>query len=325
MHRTVFLLLALLATAAVAQRLPEPEQFIDKSVITFPASIDPYMLAEIQYDADLWTHGVTSIWTLGAAPDGLRLSVFVYPIGHATESDVVAQQMADIEHYIRDTAKQGTYTHLTVGERMPFVVVAPKPSVLEEHEDKGGEQRKGDKDGDADEPFDLVPQPEVRVVANDASDPIAAALAAARPLANNHGQRQSFRFTLDGVPMRSLGYVFYRQLFAFKVRVSTPEDSMDDATFEALADTVTRTLVPHIHVENYGQCGRIILPAPSSSAGDEDQADATARQLLLEIARVRTSNCAETEGSMPTHEPRRERRVEILYPPRTWRQNAAHE
>lgn len=309
MHRTLLVLL-LLATTTVAQKLPEPEQFIDKSIISFPNTSEQYVLIETHYDPEQWPYGVTSQWSVDGAPEGLRLSVFVYPIGRAGESDAVAEQVADVEHQMHEAVKQGAYSDLSVGERKPFVVVAAKSSILKE---------RGARDADADKPVDLAPQPEVGVEANDASDPLATALAAAQPSANNHGQRQSFRFTREGVPMRSLGYVFYRHLFAFKVRVTAPADSMDDTTFEALADTATRKLVPRIQVENYGQCGSITVAAPHPDADKEALSRSAAEVLLRGMAHVLAGNCAATEGVKTEHEPRGETRIAIVYPPDSWR------
>ena len=119
--------------------------------------------------------------------------------------------------------------------------------------------------------------------------------------------------------MRSLGYVFYRHLFAFKVRVTASADSMDDTTFEALADTATRKLVPRIQVENYGQCGSIAVTAPHPDVDEETRSRAAAEELLRGTARVLAGNCAATEGVKPAHERHGETRIAIVYPPDSWR------
>jgi hypothetical protein len=153
----------------------------------------------------------------------------------------------------------------------------------------------------------------------DESDPLAATIAAAMPSPNSHGIRQSFRFSQDDVPMRSLAYVFHRHLYGFKVRISTPADSMDDATFTALADTATRNLVPRIDVLNIGRCGEISLSEAAEDADSEAASQEMARQMIVGLARVRAANCAADEGDSPREEAGGTRRIELVFPPDTWR------
>lgn len=307
MRLTAVLLTTLLATAAsaLAQRLPEPEQFVDTSVVIFPTSLEAYGLQGTEYRPEQWTHGVTSHWTIGTAPAGLRFTVYVYPIGDSPEADVVSHELAGVAQSVQATTEQGVYSDLVVGEITPFVVVRPGRSLPNDDAAAG----------------DTAPQPDVEPVTSDAATGTAsafeAALTAAMPGPNNHGLRQGFRFTHDGVPMRSLGYTFYRQLFAVKVRASTAVDSMDDTTFEALADTATRKLLPHIRVENYGRCGQIMLSPPT-----EDDLEAAKRAATLQLvqghARLRAQNCTMHEGAAAADPPQGETRVRIVYPPNAW-------
>ena len=321
------LLLALLALAppAGAKEPNEPRQFLDKSIVTIPRHVGDYTLAETHYEPQAWMYGVTSKWVINAAPAALRYTLFAYPIGLTTEEQAVTQQMDEIERSLREAIKQGTYTDLGVGEREPFVVVARASSMTA----KDGDRRKA-KDGDGEpapaEPFDPRPRPEPKIEASDDADPLAATLAASTLSPNSHGQRQSYRFTHDGVAMRSLSYVFYRHLFAFKVRVTAPLDAMDEDTFDALADTATRYLVPQVEVENYGQCGSISLPGPPPAGKgrnrkpqkDEDSAR-FARELILGIARVKAANCATSPGDDAPKAKPAGAQIEIVYPQGIWK------
>jgi hypothetical protein len=107
--------LLLFASGVSAQALPQPRQFIDRSIVTFPESSDAYPLAETRYDPAQWSSAVTSKWAIDAAPHGLRFTLFVYPIGQATEASVFAQRGDSIEESLRDAVAQGTYADLVVG------------------------------------------------------------------------------------------------------------------------------------------------------------------------------------------------------------------
>lgn len=300
MHRTVFLLALLASTSAVAAKeAPEPGQFLDKSIVTLPGSTADYRLADIRYEPEQWMRGVVSRWVVNAAPGELRLTMFVHPMGRTGEENAVALQTAEVTHFMDEAVKQGVYTDLVVGERQPFAVVAPGPSLFEGNP----------------EPAGAMPKPEPAIAAGDDSG----ALVAALPSPNTHGQRQSFAFTEKGVPMRSLDYVFYRHLFAFKVRVATPVDSMDETMFAALADTAVRKLVPRVDVRNYGQCGNLALPGPDTGAGDKAAPKPSGQPLILALARIRADNCAVAEDAKSAGESGGERRIEIVYPPDTWR------
>ncbi len=318
MHRIAIILALLASTMATAKKAPEPKEFLDKSVITFPNSIGDYALAESRYDPEHWSHGVTSLWTINAAPDGVRLNVFVYPIGRADEKDVVAQQIAEVEDGMYRAVDQGIYADLVIDKHEAFAVVAAESFVVKSRQKNSSAAQEGSEDAKPDEPLALMPKPEFRLEAKDAADPLAATLAASMPAANNYGLRQSFRYTFNDVPVRSLGYVFYRHLFAFKVRITAPLDSMDDATFEALADTATRTLVPRIDVKNYGQCGNITVSESDPDADEETNSTAMAQQMLMGIARVRADNCASAEGKRSAASSRRSTRIEIAYPAGIW-------
>jgi hypothetical protein len=290
-------LLALLASAPAAAKPPQPGQFLDKSIVTLPGSTGDYRLADLRYEPERWMQGVFSQWVVNAAPRELRLTLFVHPMGRTPEQNAIAIQTAEIEHFMGEAVKQGLYTDLVVGESEPFVVVARGPSLLGRHSEAGA----------------AIPEPEPAIAADAGSG----ALAAALPSPNTHGQRLSFAFAEKGVPMRSFDYVFYRHLFAFKLRVAAPVDSMDEMMFAALADTAARKLVPRVEVRNYGQCGNPALPA--AGAHGKTDAKASGQQQFLAMARIRADNCAVEDDAKPADETHGERRVEIVYPPDTWR------
>lgn len=300
--KSVVVVLALFAGAASAQMLPQPEQFIDRSVIVFPDVVDNYALGETSYDPALLAAGVTSKWNVQAAPRELRLTVFIYPVEPADEAEAVANQLDGIALEMQQMVRLGSYTNLVPGERSPFEIDAPAPSLFEPTLDVNG---------------DRPPPAGTYEDGLAASHTLEAALQHARPLSTSHGQRQRYTFDYDGVQVRSIAYVFYRQLYAVKVRATTPVDSMDDSTFEALADTATRTLVPHIRVENYGECGIASIASPEL-ATDESDTESSAKALLFAATMLKALNCRTVPDPRAATAQRGETRVEIVYPPGTW-------
>lgn len=300
MHRST-LLAALLSVALPAVSAdPAPAQFLDSSVISFPGVVGDYTLGDVLYDPAAWQWGATSKWAVNGAPAALLLSVFVYPLGRMDEQAAVTRQLDDIEQQLQAAVAQGTYSDVVAGERAPFEVVRPASALARD-------------DGEEERDIDVVPKPALAIEPADGTDPFLAALAEVGASTTSRGQRQSYTFKLRGTPVRSLGYVFYRHLFAFKVRVTAPEDSMDQATFEALADTAARNLVPRIQVVNYGQCGEITIAPTEGKTGDGAVA------LIRGVARVQAENCASSPAAAPHKPARGVRQVEIVYPEGTWR------
>jgi hypothetical protein len=314
--RTCFLALALLAacSGALAGEAKPKSQFLDKSQVIFPRSADKYTLLDTDYDAAMFQTGVTSTWSVEGAPEELRLNVFVYPQGRGREADVVAQEMEVIEASVREAEKQGLYSEVAAGERQPFVVAAPESSWSK-------------KDGKAPAPFDPTPKPEPVPGAKPEgvadNDPALASVARHQRSPNTHGMRQSFSFRRkDGVVARSMAYAFYRNLFNFKLRISVPEAQMDQAAFEAAADAAARNLVPRIEVRNFGECGTITVPSQDPKGGKKEGADALMDAMIGGMIRMQAENCGGPDSKSATEpEAPNTRRVEIVYPEGTWKQD----
>jgi hypothetical protein len=322
LRRVILTLVLILATAAASAEEPgvEPVQFLDRSVVTLPRFVGAYTLAEALYDPEQWAAGVTSKWRVNSTPAELRLTVFVYPLGRSREDAAVEQQIEDVERSLHLAVEQGTYSDLVVGAREPFSVAAPDAWASPD------DARDAERERDARD----TPKGQRRAKRKAESDATARAVPAGGPLAGlfadaakrppSRGLRQSFRFSHDGVPMRSLGYVFHRHLFGFKVRATVPVDSMDEATFTALVDTATLNLVPRIAVKNFGRCGIITVGRPAIDS-KQDASDAMGQLLMQEVARVRAENCATAEKNPPPPDAEAQQTIQIVYPPETWKRS----
>ena len=308
MRRFSLVACLLLSTVAWASD-SSSSQFLDKTLVTVPKAVGDYRLKSMEYDQAAFSVGVSTNWRTANAPDTLAVSMYVYPMGRAPEADVVAREIQGVEDGVREAVKQNIYSDLEVGERKPFLVVARESSIL----DDAGKKLKQTA------AFDPTPKPEFKLTPAKDADPVVALLAENAPSPNNHGQRQSFRFKHDGAPMRSLGYVFYRNLFAIKVRVSVPESDMDQAAFEAVADNTARYLVPQVDVKNFGSCGTIEVPSADKKADKDTGSQLMMQAMIGGMARIKAENCANDEGKKPDIAPADSERKVIVYPAGTWK------
>lgn len=104
MHRILVILALFASTMATAKKAPEPKQFLDKSVIAFPNSIGDYVLAETRYEPEHWSHRVTSLWTVNAAPASPRRSADLWsncPACHLAEVRSNCAQISPRSHHER--------------------------------------------------------------------------------------------------------------------------------------------------------------------------------------------------------------------------------
>lgn len=284
------------------------KQFIDKTYISLPKSVGAYSLLRLNYDPNELLAGMHAAYELAGAPEGFTISFFVYPQGRGEEKAAVEAQIAEVEDAIR---LRQEYTKIEAGPRTVFVVDAPKPSALP-NEKNGRKQR-------------ILTMEPVKVAADatpQTDEPsLVELLKEASPPLQSTGLRQGFRFDNKGLPVRSAGLVFHRNLYNIKLRISAPSAGIDQAKFDALVDATARALVPKVDIRNFGQCGQMLVESQDSGDKARD-ARVFARNMLREQGRVARENCADSEGPTPDPVDEGYDRVEIVFPPGIWRQSA---
>lgn len=129
------------------------------------------------------------------------------------------------------------------------------------------------------------------------------------------GNRLLLAQTQRGTALHSAGYLFYRGLYFYKLRVSVPEASMDRAAFTQLADHAARTLVPAITVMNVGGCGNDgTLYLPRDGSPEQIAATLTGQLMDMELR-----SCSSRLDAEALQEKSRDAEViRINYPPNTW-------
>ena len=284
------------------------KQFIDRTYISLPESVGDYSLARVGYDPGQFAAGVSGAYALKGAPEPFTITLFVYPQGRSEEKAAVEAQMAEVEDAIR---QRDDYSKIEAGPRTPFVVDAPKPSALP-NEKNGRKQR-------------ILTMEPVKITAEAATDDdgpsLVELLKEASPPLQSTGLRQGFSFDHKGESVRSAGFVFYRNLYNIKLRISAPSTAMDQAAFDKLADATARALVPKVDIRNFGQCGQMLVGTQDSGDKARD-ARVFARNMLREQGRVERENCADSEGPTPDPVDAGYDRREIVYPDGIWRQGA---
>ena len=199
--------------------------------------------------------------------------------------------MGEVESAIRDYQ---AYTKVEFGSAVEFSVRAPEYGTF----DSGKTVTPSSAATDA-EPAQLV--------------------RALTPPTATAGQKRSISFDVqDRGPSRSLAYVFYRNLFLFKVRATVLAAEMSEADFNAMVDLAVQTLLPAIEVDNFGTCGNITVALPEKTAGKQADAGDGALQIATGMGRVRRESCAASEAADPTLRANYARET-IVYPAGTWK------
>lgn len=282
MTRTLTLLFALAASTILplaARAENAPSQLIEHSHIIAPYTVGAYQWKESQFNAQKLSAGAGFTYQHSRHPE-LRISVFVYPAGLGADKATLEFGMQEFHAGLQQAQQLGITTRIT--EESAF-----------------------------DLPYSLVDGKENEKAGSNANDPFLAVLARWKI----PGQRLLMEQTHNGMALHSAGYLFYRSLYFYKVRVSAPKDGMESATFNQLADDVARSLVPAITVINVGDCGKqntIYLPKDGES---EEIAISMSEQLLAMQGR----NCsAKLEAQQLREKMRNADVIRIDFPANAW-------
>lgn len=253
-------LAALPPAASAAEPAPAPaatpapaRQFIESSDIAAPRQIGPWRLVNRSYDPGNKRAGAGFSY---AHPDheGLIASVYVYPAGRMDNDAALERGLADFRSDLQAAVRAGVYAGLQ--ERGSSTFTVPHT------------------DGHA---------------SSDRDDAVLAAMAARVDGNTLAGRKLQLRMDLTSnnrkpgeLPVRSNGYLFYKQLYYFKVRVSGAEALMDEADFQTLADAAARALVPAIDVASVGACANFNIDI-AEDQDPEKMAAAASQQLAVQM------------------------------------------
>ncbi len=183
----------------------------------------------------------------------IRFDVYVYPAGLMAQATAVEKGMDAFRQDLQLASGQGTYTQLRELQQSPFPLPSPET-------------------GD--------PPP-----ANDIDAAVLKAKAEAGQLTGQKLQL-SMRLPPHDWLLYSNGYLFYKQLYYFKLRASAAQERISSDEFNALADQAARILIPALQVANVGGCGGGTLHLST-----QDSPEQSAVQLVRQIALLLGHNC----------------------------------
>lgn len=217
----------------------ETQPFIVETRISAPKRIGDFVLEQSDYDPAAKYAGASFRYLLPQHPE-IRFDLFVYPAGEMPADAALKAGMKNFVESFDAGVKMKYYNDLEIVDTVAFDIL-PKgfEPAAQDKESAGSTDAGGKADARRDDAF--------------------MAALAPKPLA---GKRIDLRYRLnmeetgDKVPMRSRGYLFYKQLYFFKGRISVAESRMDQATYETLSDRAMRELVPTIQATNIGGCAR---------------------------------------------------------------------
>jgi len=250
-----FLALAFVPSAAISMPADDatPRAYVETTHIVAPKHVGGFSLKRSSFDPQAKYSGAGFTYRSDEAPHP-TISVFVYPAGRLAQADALRDGMIAFREDLRLAEEAGTYSDLQVLAAGAFPL--------------SGSDEASASNGD--------------------SSPDAELLATIAKAGRIDGERLQLRLRLPGRDgdIQSAGFLFYKQLYYFKVRVSADATSMPGDAFLAFADTAARTLVPAIQAVNIGDCANATITIPAGGSAEDG-----ARALVREATLQQSYNC----------------------------------
>ncbi|XQA67534.1 hypothetical protein ACM9XC_09485 [Xanthomonas sacchari] len=244
------------AAAAAAPPAATPARpFVEISYVVAPDTVGDFSLRSSKYDPAAKAAGAGFLYVLKDHPE-LTINVFVYPAGQKESARAIADGMAGFRADLAAAVSGGTYAELHELGAQRFelgIVVEPAPKA-----------------------------------ASALDKALVAAIAEAQRVPGEK-LRMELRFDPEDAPARSNGYLFYKQLYYFKVRVSAAAQDIGPDAFDTLADQAARALVPAIQVTNVGGCA-----TPTIQIDPNGKPEQAALQLVRQSTLYQGFNCSKS-------------------------------
>lgn len=271
------------------------QPFIVETRIAAPKRVGEFELESTYYDPATKHAGASLRYLLPDHPE-IRFDLFVYPAGDMPHDTAMTSGMKDFVASFDAGVQMKYYADLKIVDTVDFEI-APRTETP-------------------------VRQEETKAAPESEADAIIAAALAPKPISS---KRIKLRYTMrmdetgEMVPMRSRGYLFYKQLYYFKGRISVAESRMDQATFETLSDRAMRELVPAVQASNIGGCASVEIVVDKETA---TKGGGTIGDLLMQMAGESLDgihrNCHETRAEAKASEPKQAEIITIEYDPDDW-------
>lgn len=299
---------AIAAKAGDAKSAKKP--FIERTFVAVPRRVGDFTLEIVEFDAQHKYSGVSIRYSHPAHPQ-TRIDLFVYPAGRGDVEEMLDAGMKGFVASMKPAADAGYYRDFAEIDTVEFDLELP-PSQDDDTEASRPASASATGGARSDDP-----EREARYAAWKTE-----MLKTSRRV---DGRRMRLRYDFKGdlpgewFPMRSRTYLFHRQLYYFKGRISAAESQIDEAAFGDFADRAYREIVPAVKAYNIGSCGNSnILLNPGDST--QSPGDQLFKALLGAELHSLTSNCHPSpDKTMPTASNAELEVVTIEYAPDDWK------
>jgi hypothetical protein len=256
----VLLCATALASCATARgdKPAAPRPLIERSYLVAPEKIGELVLEDVQYDPANRYSGARFRYGMPGHQE-TRFDLFVYPAGRSPQATAVAAGMKAFREDLKAAEDAGVYRDVRILGEEDFALDPDKA--------RASTPAKG-----ADMDARLV------AIMNGAS-PMGRRL------------RMEYLHTPGDIAMHSNGYLFHRQLFFFKARISAARDRIAAKDFLPLADDAARAMVAAVDAFNLGGCANQTI-----TLDPDADPDALAEALVASAAEGLGENCITQAG-----------------------------
>jgi hypothetical protein len=296
---------ALWTSVAMAAQQQPAQAFVSETYVIVPKRIGAFVLEGTSYDPAEKYSGVGARY-VDSDHEAIRVDLYVYPAGRMPQAEAVERGMTPFRESFDAGMRLGYYKQVEIDDDAPFAI--PLRGALEAGKDAQAAA------GDA-PPAAVADAAPAAPTGRDLPDGLAKLLQP-EPL---RGRRLKMRYLFEpgDVPMRSRGYLFHKQLYFFKGRISAAESAVDEAEFSAFSDRAMVELVPAVEALNIGACGNVVVNVDSkTSKGGKD--DDMARAMLEGILRTTSDNCSTAVPKDLDKRGENAEVVKIAYDPGDW-------
>ena len=197
----------------------EARPYVETSYLIAPRQVGDFELQGSSFDPGQKFDGAGFRYALKDHQE-TRVDIYVYPAGRMSPAEAIDSGIRDFRASMKYAAEHGTYSRLQELRDDPF-------------------------------PLDAADTRGSETPANDLDAQVIQAIAQAEQVSGRRLQMQLNLMPQDW-PMYSNGYLFYKQLYYFKLRASAAQERISQEQFDALTDQAARTLIPALQVANVG-------------------------------------------------------------------------
>lgn len=256
--------------------------YIETSYLIAPRRVGDFVLEGSQYDENQKYSGAGFRYVADGHQE-TRIDVYVYPAGRMEQATALNTGMEAFRADLARATDAKAYTNLFLQNEQEFLLV-------------------NDENVDGEPPQD-----------RNATAILEAIASATRP----SGRKLAMTMNLQprDWPMHSNGYLFYKQLYYFKVRATATQDRITAEQFNALADRAARTLMPAIEVVNVGECANSVITIAANASPEE-----ASKALVKQATEHQGYNCHATEQAAEIKKKSADAEViDISYKPQEWK------